>query len=458
MSLSSRFDARLGAGLGALALCGLALAAALGAPAPWWAGLAAALPCLLLALRPPSPRAGREADDDGDRARRAGDAGAPARREMDREMHRIAEALSRAAAGDLEGRIVPLPRDPQAREMARNLNHALDIADAFVREVGGTLTAVSRKQHHRRLLPHGFHGDFARVARQVDAATQEMGVKVARFAELTVQFEARLVAVSEAVTDSAEALEVTARGVSDTVARARSGAGSIDGAAVAALGNVESVATSAQEMDGAMAAVSGRAADSLGMAERAVEETKAAAAAVESLSGAATRIDEVMQMIKGVSDYTKLLAVNASVEAARAGHAGKGFAVVAAEVQSLATQSADATREAAEQIKAVQGGVQSAVAAMTSVSATIDALAQTAKATTSAVDGQREEIRGVAANMDQAACSSGEVAAHVRDVSGAIEATERAAGDVLDAAHKLNEQAADLRMELETYLAAAKAA
>lgn len=452
---SSRFDARLGAALGALALGGLALGGALGLVLPWWAALAAALPCALLALRPAADDGPQDATG---RDRRAGDGNAPARREMDREMHRIAEALSRAAEGDLEARIVPLPQDPQAREMARNLNHALDIADAFVREVGGALTAVSRKEHHRRLLPHGFHGDFARVARQVDDATRTMGVKVARFAELTVQFEARLVAVSEAVTDSAAALEQTARGVSDTVARARSGAGSIDGAAIAARGNVESVAVSAQEMDGAMAAVSGRAADSLGIAERAVEETKEAAAAVETLSGAATRIDEVMQMIKGVSDYTKLLAVNASVEAARAGHAGKGFAVVAAEVQALATQSADATREAAEQIKAVQGGVQSAVAAMTSVSATIDTLAQTARATTGAVDRQREEIRGVAANMDEAARSSGDVAAHVRDVSGAIEATEAAAGEVLSAAHQLNEQAADLRLELETYLAAAKAA
>ena len=453
MSLSSRFDARAGAGFGALALLLLALAALLGAPPPWWAAALAALPCLALALRPaaaPPPPQRREGEGQNAPGR--------SRRVMDKEVDRIAAVLGRAAKGDLEARISPLPEDPHGREMALNLNRTLDIADAFVREVGGTLTAVARKQHYRRLLPHGFHGDFARVAVQVNEATVEMGEKVAHFDELTGQFEARIVAVSEAVTSSASALEETARNVADAVSRAQSGASGIDGAADAALGSVETVAVSAQEMDGAMAAVSGRAGESAGMAQRAVEETSAAAGAVEALSAAATRIDEVVQMIKGVSDYTKLLAVNASVEAARAGDAGKGFAVVAAEVQSLATQSADATREAAEQIKAVQAGVRSAAAAMTSVSATIDALAATAKDTTQAVNGQRDEIRGVAANMENAARSSRDVAAHVRDVSGAVSGAEQAAAEVLAAAHLLNEQASDLRLELETYLAAAKAA
>jgi methyl-accepting chemotaxis protein len=436
INLSFLSDGRAAAALGALLFGGLSVCAALDISLPWPAMAGAAA---LVAAAAPSAEVATDAPPPEGAAR-------------------IAAALTRTAAGDLNARIIPLPADPAMRAMAPDLNRTLDTADALVREVGGTLQAVARGRHYRVLLPHGFHGDFARVATVVNHATATMADKVRTFQALTDRFEARVVAVSDAVTASASALETTARSVSDTVARAQGGAHSIAGSADAALGNVDSVAAAAHGMDGAMATVSSSAAESADMARRAVGDAKTATAAIEQLSKAAKRIDEVVQMIKGVSDYTKLLAVNASVEAARAGEAGKGFAVVATVVQSLATQPADATRKAAEQIRAVQAGMATAAAAMTSVSATIDGLAATATDTTTAVDGQREEIRGVVANMDEAARSSRAVAGHVQNVSGAIAATEQAARDVLAASHHLSEQAADLRMELEVYLAEAKVA
>jgi hypothetical protein len=75
---------------------------------------------------------------------------------------------------------------------------------------------------------------------------------------------------------------------------------------------------------------------------------------VEGLLEATQKIGEVMGLIQNIAAQTNLLALNATIEAARAGEAGRGFAVVASEVKALATQTAKATEEIADQIQTIR--------------------------------------------------------------------------------------------------------
>ena len=149
---------------------------------------------------------------------------------------------------------------------------------------------------------------------------------------------------------------------------------------------------------------------------------------IKELGEHSQQIGEIIQVIDDIAEQTNLLALNAAIEAARAGEHGKGFAVVADEVRKLAERSGKATKEIADLITNIQRGTDNAVKAMEVGTNEVETGAQLAHAAGQALEeivkqvrGSVEQIGSISAASEQMAASSNEVIRAIDNVSAITE-------------------------------------
>lgn len=270
---------------------------------------------------------------------------------------------------------------------------------------------------------------------------------------LADRFDRTIGEVVVGVSTSANQLHTTASEMSASAAASTSQADEVFQAVSEAAIGASAAAAASDEFAMSIGEISRQASSSSELARRAGEIAEEADGTISGLVSAADQIGEIVHLISTIAKRTNLLALNASIEAARGGEAGRGFAVVASEVKELAAQTSRATEDVAAQIKAIQQSSTASVEALRTVNTQIGELGTTSISIATAVDQQSIAGRELAQSIDRASTSTDLVNTHVGKVREASLATGAAASQVLGSASELQGQAQMLRSQVDEFLA-----
>ncbi|MEO1496847.1 MAG: methyl-accepting chemotaxis protein [Planctomycetota bacterium] len=194
-------------------------------------------------------------------------------------------------------------------------------------------------------------------------------------------------------------------------------------------GNVRSVAAAAEQMTATINEIAKNAEQSAAVADQAAQLARVSNDKVGSLGEAADEIGKVIEVIQDIAEQTNLLALNATIEAARAGEAGKGFAVVASEVKELAKETGKATDVIRQRIEGIQGSTGDAVESIREITTVITNVNDVARTIAAAVEEQSITTREIAESVVQTSSAAETVATTVSETAGSSRAiTQSIAG------------------------------
>ena len=224
------------------------------------------------------------------------------------------------------------------------------------------------------------------------------------------------------------------------------------------LTSVTGIAGATEELNAAIGEIRRQTEAAVTISQEANTAVDIASTDVSGLAETAGKIGEVVQLIRAIAEQTNLLALNATIEAARAGEAGRGFAVVASEVKQLASQTARATEDISSQVGAIQSATHRTTASMENIASTMGRMRDANDAISGAIEQQASATREINVSVTRAAQIAGVAGESVGAVAQRLGAVDSAVRALDSVAGSLGSDVSDLRNAVEAFLSEVKAA
>lgn len=348
-----------------------------------------------------------------------------------RYLTELCDTILAAADGNMDARICNRQSRGKLANLQNAVNQLLDLTEAFTKEAAAAMNCASRGEYFRKILPRGLRGDLVGYAEKVNHALSMMDEQTETFRSSAGRIGDDIRFVVSDLSNSAEVLSSNSDFLSQNVGKIATQATDMRKAAEESSQALDGIATATEQFSGSIRQIGAQIEGSAALTEAAVSRARTADEHMARLDALAVRITGVINLITEVAEQTNLLALNATIEAARAGEAGKGFAVVASEVKGLANQTSHAAEQVIKEIGQMQEMTREAVASVRDIGEKIAEIDDGARLVADATREQAKAVAEISDRIDQAVERMRDIVDNVGNVANGTQAS----GDVLIKLH-----------------------
>ncbi|SHK11534.1 methyl-accepting chemotaxis protein [Rhodothermus profundi] len=328
-------------------------------------------------------------------------------RRLQERFRQISQVIAAVTRGDLTHRL-EVPDDDEVGALMRQINQMIEDLTALVREIHATGNAL------------------AEVAHNVSTSAEEMSAGASSQAHQTMEVATAIEEMTQTIASSAQNAHEANR-----------------------------MAKRASELAASGEEIFRRTTEGM---HRIATIVKDSTQKVMALGESSAQIGEIIQVISSIADQTNLLALNAAIEAARAGEQGRGFAVVADEVRKLAERTTSATKEIEQMITRIQQNTSEVVDSMTKGNAEVEAGLKLADDAShafgeilQAIDQMVLMINQIASASEQQSATSSQISQSVEEISSVANEVSRATSELAATANVLNQHVLQMRQLIERF-------
>lgn len=298
---------------------------------------------------------------------------------------------------------------------------------------------------------NAIEAQYARQEQEAQKIKAERQQKEAMLA-MADNFEAGVGGMISSLAAASTELQSTAEGMKDISDQTEMASQTVASSSEESSASVNSVASAMEEMSASSSEIASQVSMTTTRSNDTAENAKRANETVDQLDTLVQNIGVVVESIQDIAEQTNLLALNATIEAARAGEAGKGFAVVADEVKKLANETGQKTEEISSQIGAIQTATGASVEAMQRIISNISEIDVSVSGVSAAIEEQNATTSEISRSIAEASQGAQQVSQIIGDVLRGAQETGTSADNVLEASTEVSQLSEKLKMSVDEFL------